>query len=308
MEIIFEMCKHLINIDKLDPTIMICCIDGTSSTFKSTILDKLQNISTFNISKIQHRFTIINPNTNPSSGLGYIYAGMQQIQESNNTVTFNDRSYLNTFEWNCIIWPLIEIYVSRFGYKSISELHDYEFDDYLKVFKTWIVEFKSFFPYCMYRKKINTIVLINSNVKKVDELRLHRNIGSDSLRSQWPFYTWIQNIFYKLMYDDLCIDLSHFPNDLSNDNIVDGLTKFFIYVGNYLQTTNTQIQTIDAQQKRKKRYAKIPILFDYTKANISAYVFRHCKKAEIKGIINNEISKQSHLNQHIPKDIIFYKS
>lgn len=79
---------------------------------------------------------------------------------------------------------------------------------------------KNWYVYAMIRKKLNTIVLIDSNEMRVYELLKQRQNGQDIERAKLNFYVPLQNRMYKNLYPETVIDLHWFDcNEDQNDDV-----------------------------------------------------------------------------------------
>lgn len=187
------------------------CLDGTSATKKSTIL-RLTNLPMI---KIQRCFPAIEINSHGLSMIGYILAGVNLLNKGQDKKPqVMDRSPLNPFEWY-LLWSVFESYLKKFGNVTVrpNEEHREFVEQQIEKFETM-----RRLPYYVYlRERINTIVIIDSNIDRCDLTRKSRGIGSDNERSDWRFYTFFQNLMYKTLYPDSFIDLNWFSSETEDE-------------------------------------------------------------------------------------------
>lgn len=184
----------------------VLCLDGTSCCYKSSILQK-SNITP--VLKVQKSTSFVNSNSYAPTMMGYIYSGTKEILEKS-TKCLMDRSPLNVLEWY-VLWKLMNIYFIRHGNTNPADVQC----------STFLTEFDMVFNYLKtsyYYKRIHSfldvIAIINSDTEKCDAKRRFRNQGSDYERSNWLYYTYLQNRMYKLLYP--FIDLAWFDDNKSD--------------------------------------------------------------------------------------------
>ncbi|KAE9530076.1 hypothetical protein AGLY_011538, partial [Aphis glycines] len=136
--------------------------------------------------KIQRSQTFVNVNSFTPSMIGYMFNGLHEIM-SIPVKCLMDRSPLNVLEWY-VLWKLFDLYYKNFG-------------NYI-------------------RERVNVLVVIDSDVDRCNRKRILRNEGSDAVRSEWRFYTFLQNRMYSNLYN--CIDLVWFEN---NEIVVPTIAK-----------------------------------------------------------------------------------
>lgn len=305
MDSVYQKCVESIGLSQklvesigfsfLNSTSKWLCIDGTSGCFKTTIINKISQTRNIPIFKVQNEIPIMVPNSHPASCLGYIYSGLLSQSESNHS-TICDRSFLNTYEWSSFIWRVLGTYNREFGNVDPRELYNCE--EFI-LFKQNIVKnaekLLKFEPYKNNRSKINCIVIINDDCKKVDAIRMNRGEGSDMDRSEWKFYTYFQNLCYSLLYPNSCINLNDFDTDLNT--ILDGICRFVNLCLDYLNENNH----IKIHQPIKLK--KVSFLNDYTSRNLETYNYRAEIRAKANAIINDTTlqSSSSSTNSQIPE-------
>jgi hypothetical protein len=81
--------------------------------------------------------------------------------------------------------------------------------------------------YVKFRSQVNDLILTNSNIDHVDILRTARAEGSDIERSNWKFYTPLQNLMYKTLYPEQCVDLA-WTSHLEPEEALFSLRHFII--------------------------------------------------------------------------------
>lgn len=194
------------------------CIDGTSATLKSTIIANL-NMNNY---KISNYYNIDNINSYGPAMLGYISSGLIALNNFDEFTIF-DRSPLNGMEW-ALLWRLFDKFLSTYGNVSPDrETHK----NFLLLFKNAFDKLKNLPTYMFWRKRLNVLVLIDTNIIKCDYRRYLRNKGSDRTRSSYKFYTFLQNEMYSILYESSCIDINNFDDE----------QKTIEYVTDFIQNT-----------------------------------------------------------------------
>lgn len=214
-QVVFEICKSRVDTSKLTGRNYTLCLDGTSCTKKSSILEATEML----VVKNQQYNNNENSDTYFPTMIGYITSGIATL--SCGGPHFNDRSPLNVYEWP-ILWKIMGKFVRQFGNSAVDENNP----DIL-VFLNEVVEIFTAYRESnnLFSSKINTIALIDSNISRCDSLRYLRGVASDKERSTWKFYTALQNLMYKTLYPDLVIDLDWF-GDAETDVVVQGIAIF----------------------------------------------------------------------------------
>lgn len=286
MQSVFDICKSKINFDKLFENVIIsktvCTnvlfLDGTSCTKKTTILRKTNT----RVYKVQKYNYIKNPNTFPPSAVGYVFSGLFDLVnlKNNEEIKFADRSILNNLEWS-ELWKLMDKFYFEekfvdFDYKDIERVDKIVFD-YFQNFINWP-------SYLWLRKKIVGLAIVDSDVFRCNDLRIKRiESKSDVVRSNWPFYTVLQNSMYKLLYNECFLDLLDF-NEFNDDDVTSGVALFLAYTQeklknltkNYLNPSililNIKLPTFLEKNK------------DLTLYNLNSWVYRNKIKNEISKV------------------------
>lgn len=290
-EKVYQKCVELIPSSILKSPHKSLCIDGTACCFKSTILDNLKRLKYFT-TKTQYRENIINPNTFPTSVIGYAAVGSlyHQISEK---IILNDRYVLNNWDWN-IIWQYLDKHRktqylrSSENYIILRQKFEELIDSYLKVDS--LSDFFSSF---------NCIALIDSRIELVENRMRKRNEGSDFERSNWECYVDFQNLFYSKCYPT--IDLALF-DEFTISETIEGLVKFFEKIIIEIDSRDVDYSKIN---QLKSKILKYPILErDFCLQNMEVHVNRINKKADIREIAFNE-DRQDILKKYIPTFINF---
>lgn len=216
-EQVITICRSLVDYTSFEAPNMTLCLDGTSCTKKSSILQKTGGL----VTKVQRYNPTTHPNTWFPAMIGYVCAGINGNYRFG--PHFSDRSPLNPLEWYNQ-WLVFEYYVKLFGnvepdYKNLQmKVVLNEFDEFFD-------DLKQTYFYKLYANHCNTMVIIDSNVERCDSLRMKRREGSDCERSHWKFYTSLQNKMYQRLYPQSCIDLAMFDS-FEDDAVVSGIATF----------------------------------------------------------------------------------
>lgn len=232
--------------------------------------------------------------------VGYISSGL--MDQNTGTPHFNDRSYLNPLEWK-LLWKLMNDYVDRFGNQypceTNAEIRE-ALDSYRKAFR----ELKESYFYKFFRSHINAVALIDSNVERCDALRARRGEGSDVERSQWKFYTPLQNLMYKELYPDCYIDIAWFDDYNTSDvvkSIAYWLTDMLVKVASNMKVNAPHIEF------------KLPVpKQDLNLNNVSTHVYRSKGRVEVKNLMNqdackdNDVPETVSLKSYAPKYLNVY--
>jgi hypothetical protein len=266
---IINLCKTRVSIDEvLIANTHTICLDGTSATKKSSIL----NATGKKITKIQKIFNVINADTYFPSNIGYIAAGI--VSQNQGEPHFNDRSFLNVLEWN-ILWKIINEYAWYMGNTNPENNADAKplIEKYIRIFES----LKESYFYKIMRSQINALAFIDSDVRRCDEVRMQRNTGSDLQRSRWKFYTYLQNLMYVTLYPNSYIDMAWFGNSDIN-NVRTGIACWL----------NELLAEAEKRFPRKNiivpmRQFKLPdIKHDYTLGNFTTHVYRSMGRVKCK--------------------------
>lgn len=207
-----EVFRVLVN--KLTAKSRTLCLDGTSATKKSTIL----YLTDLSIIKVQRCVPSREVNTYAPSMIGYILSGIKLLNCSQKPQLM-DRSPLNPMEW-AELWLIFELFLKRFGNVTVQPKGEHH--EFVKQMIERLKTFSRLPHYRHLRERINTIVVIDTNIDRCDTARKARNFGSDDERSNWKFYTYFQNLMYQILYPETYIDLNWF-NVESEDEVIEQL-------------------------------------------------------------------------------------
>lgn len=256
---VIEICKQRVNVFKLTGKTYTLCIDGTSCTKKTSILNKTGRF----VNKVQQTNPSTNSDTFFPAMLGYICAGINSLQCEG--PHFVDRSPINVLDWH-ILWKIMDGHLKRFGNVEINE-NNPEMAAALEEYREIFRQYKETDHYKLITQNINTIALIDSNVARCDNMRYCRNEGSDRERSMWKFYTPLQNLMYQVLYEDLCVDWAWF-GDAETDHVVSGISKFLVAVLDKLASSSELLYP-------PLKNCRLPTpKVDYTLKNITTHVYR----------------------------------
>lgn len=291
---VLEICKEKIDLTKLKAKNMCLCIDGTATCFKTTITEKLQKQYNRLIYKVQKNsdYESKNINTHALATMGYMDKGTIDIYNCN-VLHYGDRSPINPLDWN-FIWRYMDMMEKRFGFNFNIETDMEMAEDIFKMLDIEIEEYKNSEFYLYYRNKFNILVLIDSDCKEVDNRRRLRNNGSDVERSNWGFYTLIQNIVYSKLYENLYIDLNWFTCCKSDK--IEGIVLFLEYS---LNSLSGKVDKIFIEKCNSIDLEKSKLNVDYTTENMKSYISRIESKRECCKIINVEFDEGL-----VPKEIL----
>lgn len=264
---IINICDAQIDRDQFRAPTRSLCVDGTSATKKTTVLERTGQP----VVKIKRMTNVFDRNTYFPSMIGYIAYGINS--QNRGEPHFYDRSHLNCLEWN-VLWRVMDDYVRKVG-NVRPMLGDARIaalmDRYRKIFES----LRESYYYRRFREQINAVAFVDSDVDRCNELRALRNQGSDQERSKWLFYTDLQNLMYRTLYPGAYIDMNWF--NAPTDTVVNGVSKWLVQ-------TLREISTTRATAAVPLMPYKLPILdHDYTLSNITTHVYRSlgrlaCKK------------------------------
>uniref|UniRef100_A0A0C9RL27 PfdB protein n=1 Tax=Fopius arisanus TaxID=64838 RepID=A0A0C9RL27_9HYME len=275
-DIVYAMCNEKIDRDALlnhaqHTFNKVLCVDGTSATKKTSILEK----TGYQVTKLQRLAKFKNINRYFPSMLGYICTGVRYLNYGSRR--FNDRSPLNPLEWH-VLWCCMSDYFLNYGNVKPNDLSKYE-----NIMKS----LKNSFFYDFFQKKINCIVFIDSNCMRCDELRYKRNNGSDRERSQWRFYTPMQNMMYSVLYEGRVIDMAWFDN-FTTDIVCQGISMWISDLVNEMAKLNNQNNISLPKFHLPLNFPEI----DYSLENMKTHAYRSIGRIGCK-IINNECDKKN---------------
>lgn len=118
---------------------------------------------------------------------------------------FNDRSPLNPIEW-LTIWQSLDKFT-----KQTSKVEDQStYNEILTFLSNDVKTLQNWPNYKHYAQGVDTIAIIDTNRCDVERRLQQRGHKSDVERSELPFYVSFQNAFYKLRYENSCVDLAEF--------------------------------------------------------------------------------------------------
>lgn len=284
-EEILKTCINKLDFTKLTAQNQCLCLDGTSGCIKTTTLNLLEQKCNRFIYKVQKFHNLKNYDTFPPALMGYISCGITDIY-SNQFLHYSDRSPINPFDW-WFLW----IYLDKMIKICTTSTGSVEFDEHsehvINLLEEMKLEIEILKNNPLYKKKrdhFNILVVIDSNYKRVDHRRQSRGEGQDVIRSNWGFYTLLQNIFYSLMYKDLCIDLAWFDN-YNLSEIIEGLAQTMEYALNLLKCRKDE----DICKYLLTYSISTPnINIDYTTNNIQSYNYRRALKKGYLEIIKED--------------------
>nr|AHW98275.1 GrBNV_gp44-like protein [Nilaparvata lugens endogenous nudivirus] len=289
-------------------------VDGTACTKKSSTLAR----TGLRVDKIQKTQTFKNMDSYGPTMLGYICSGM--VQQANDLEPRVIDSPLNVLEWH-ILWKLIDLFVLKFGNcaphfaESVeSSIDNYVGDDndldgssintmldFTRKFDYIFYNLQDSYYYKHFRSQLNTVVFIDSNISRCDSLHRKRNVGSDMVRSEWKFYTILQNRMYSVLYPHECIDLAWFSACDS-----DIMTAMSMYVESVLDgLVERASRTIQQNNSILVRITPPTTSVDYTLANITTHTYRTLARIGCKSIVNASTDTSDddlkQMQQQVPK-------
>lgn len=249
----------------------VLCVDGTSATKKTSILQRTGH----QVTKIQKLAKFKNINRYFPSMLGYICTGLRTFKFG--TMRLNDRSPLNPLEWH-VLWCCMSDYFVTNGNVYPTDLSKYE---------STMRKLKNSFFYEFFSKKINCLAFIDSNCARCDETRAKRNEGSDAQRSKWCFYTPMQNMMYSVLYEGRIIDMAWF-DEFSTEDVCMGISM-------WLRDLTNDMAKLDIDRSVPLPKFSLPINhpdMDYASENMKAHAHRCIGRVGCK-IINGECDKKN---------------
>lgn len=249
----------------------VLCVDGTSATKKTTILQRTGH----QVTKIQKLAKFKNINRYFPSMLGYICTGLRTFKLG--SMRLNDRSPLNPLEWH-VLWCCMSDYFVNNGNVYPIDLSKYEV--IMKKLK------KSFF-YEFFSRKINCLAFIDSNCSRCDEIRGRRNEGSDAQRSKWRFYTPMQNMMYSVLYEGRVIDMAWF-DEFTTEDVCHGISM-------WIRDLVDDMAKLDIDRRVPLSNLCLPVNYpemDYASENMKTHAYRCVGRVGCK-IINNECDKKN---------------
>lgn len=277
---VFEKCIRMIDVSKFKTGNLTLCVDGTSCTKKTSILDATGCLVT-KVSRL-HKFT--NANTYFPATIGYISEGLLSLRRED--AHFNDRSPLNVLDWN-VLWSVMTDFLKKFGNVRPSETHPEHkqcLDKYRRIFQLY----RSSSFYMRLAKEVNCIAFVDSDIERCDELRMLRKESSDTDRVTWKFYTYLQNLMYTTLYPDLYIDMHDFGN-CHPSIVVRGVSKFLFATLAKISRTNTLVSNPSLAITCKLPLRKL----DYNLVNMEAHMYRSIGRWGSRKIMGDERNQLS---------------
>lgn len=259
----------------------VLCIDGTSATKKTSILEK----TGYKVTKLQKITKFQNINRYFPAMLGYICTGINLSKYGESRL--NDRSPLNPLEWH-VLWCCMSDFFTNHGNVYPIDLGKY---------KMIMIDFKNSFFYKLFNNQINCLAFIDSNCLRCDNLRIQRNENNDRERSQWCFYTPMQNLMYSVLYENRVIDMAWF-DEFTIDEVCQGISM-------WINELMIDISKLNILSNAPLSMYHLPINFsnmDYALQNMTTHVHRCIGRVGCK-IINQSIDKRNfmlHLKNCVP--------
>lgn len=261
---VFELCAERCDSSALTAPNSTLCVDGTSCTMKTSIL----NATKLPVTKTNRLNRFITPNSYFPSMIGYITKGIQSLNVGGPHL--NDRSPLNVLEWRDL-WRIFDHFLSNNGLTVPTA-------EQLDIYRQFFRNLRDSYYYKHFRKQINAIAFVDSDVDRCDMLRFNRNQGSDTERSRWPFYTPLQNLMFKTLYPGQFIDMAWF-HDTERSIIIAGVSKYLRSLFDILPNYST-LPIIE-----KVYLPTLPI--DPLLLNISTHVHRAIGRHAVKSTLND---------------------
>jgi hypothetical protein len=234
--------------------------------------------------------------------MGYITGSIiEQFQYSFPRSTVNDRSPLNALEWRTL-WKLMDKHLKKYG-----NIWDPENEVYIQSIKNVFECLKSSHIYSTFRKQINAIALINTNVEYVSECMRNRGEGSDVTRSEWAFYVPMQNIMYETLHRGRCVDLA-WAKDITIDEIVFCIGEF-IEKEFLARWDRDDARMMRADKIRRELFKNRPkqhaLPDDLAARNMSTYVYRILSKSKILEMEQGDVAAVRYVQKNIPTFVSF---
>lgn len=233
--------------------------------------------------QVQRFVNSVNTDSFFPSTIGYIASGI--VTQNHGEPHFNDRSFLNVLEWN-LLWKVMDDYNNRLGNAAPDE-NDPEINSLLEHYRTLFENLRESYYYRFFRKAINAIAFIDSNVGRCDLLRLSRNEGSDRERSYWRFYTPLQNLMYTTLYPDAHIDMAWF-DDLDTfadpDTTQEGISAWLVSLLQYLVERNQGRLAVPCVNYKLPR-----LKHDLNLSNITTHEYRSLGRFECRNLMAGKL-------------------
>lgn len=157
--------------------------------------------------------------------------------------------------------------------------------------------------YKKFRSQMNGIAIINTNTVMVD-MRRNRKEGTDKESSEWEFYTDLQNRMYKILYENLYIDLNWFLwRNIDLETIQKGVSIYLKFLLNDMPGKWTHE---NAQKYLSQSHIKCPIQknVDYTTLNMETHVNRTIGRIGCKTIVTPTIDSELCLRKSVQSNLI----
>lgn len=251
----------------------VLCVDGTSATKKTSILAR----TNYEITKIQKIGNFKNVNRYFPAMLGYICSGL--VMSRYGDTRLNDRGPLNPLEWH-VLWCCMSDYFTTHGNTAPTK-------DALTKYEIQFKQLKNSFFYEFFSKKINCIAFVDSNCARCDSVRSARNEGSDIQRSNWKFYTPMQNLMYSTLYENRVIDMAWF-DEFTTDQVCDGIAQ-------WINDLTVEISQLSINKMVPLRRYNLPINFkntDFALQNMTTHAYRSVGRVGCK-MLNRELDKKN---------------
>ncbi|KAE9522046.1 hypothetical protein AGLY_017566 [Aphis glycines] len=252
----------------------VLCIDGTSCCKKTSILN---TIGILPVLKVQNYRNIVNSTTFAASAMSYVCAGMIDVLKTAEP-RFMDRSPLNVLEWN-VLWKFIDKFIVEFG-NVRPELTDGKQAAFFEEFDDVFGALKSSYFYDFFRQRLDTVVIIDSNVARCDHTHMRRGEGTDLERANWKFYTFMQNRMYSVLYDH--VDIAWFDGaggSIDNHGVV---TLLAVWFKECLSKFPKRSGAWD--MKKFKLPVSVPVTVDLTLRNFHSFAYRAMIRERVKRV------------------------
>lgn len=264
---VIQTCESRVSLSAVCGSLSVCdslCVDGTSATRKSTILSESGCI----VHKIQRQTNAVDMDTYFPSAIGYSCFGI--CTQNCDAPHLYDRSHLNPFEWR-LLWAVMDDYVRRNG-NSRPDEDSTLWRSYRRLFE----DLRESYHYSYLRKRINALAIIDSNVARCDDARRRRDCGSDRERSDWLFYTPLQNLMYSTLYPNAMIDLAWF-DCTEAESVTSGLA---LWISSALRRIS---QNVAPQSRVSYTPLRLPVAFrNLTLANVTSHMYRSLRRVACK--------------------------
>lgn len=259
---------------------MVLCVDGTSCCKKTSILAAT---GIPDVLKVQKNRKFVNANSYAPSMLGYISTGILDIMSATEP-KFMDRSPLNVLEWH-FLWKFMDKFYTMFGNMLPDVENDERHIDFFNEFDRLFIDLKN---YCyIYSRWLDVVCIIDSNIDRCDGARMRRNVGTDYERSNWKFYTFMQNRMYSVLHK--CIDLVWFDSENME------CAEVVVVIATYLRNVVTKFPKLSQRHHGRMDFAlPVPVNdVDFTLKNYSTFVYREIIRQSAQNTIRQSVDNQS---------------